>query len=151
MILPEECSQLLIGTMIVDNAKRPAQSITEAAPQLPILCRYQRPHIREKRMLRRRPSRMHNRWESMPPKGTLNDYKNKQTELSCTSYQTINLVNAAAAMPLRMPVRSRDDQELPPNPSSIIDFLDEALAISEICICSNLTLTEKKLTLTKPC
>jgi hypothetical protein len=105
-------------------------------PQIPMLSRYRKPHMREKRMRRRRSARMHCRWDSIPPKGTSCDYKGKQTELY-TGYQNINLVNASAAMPLRMPVRSRDEQELQPTPSSIIDFLDEALAISEKCICAN--------------
>jgi hypothetical protein len=51
----------------------------------------------------------------------------------------MNLVHIAAAMPLRMPVRSKDDFDssihcLPKSGEqpTLIDFLDEALAISEI-------------------
>lgn len=140
-MLPEEFAYLVKETtIVVDNAKSPTYSATEAASHYPMLCRYQKPLVREKRMIRKRSSRMSNRWESAPFKPTVSECsKQDQPTTSCSSYPTMNLVHLAAAMPLRMPVRSKDDFDLPLNclpksgdQSSLIDFLDEALAISEI-------------------
>ena len=141
MMLPDEFAYLVQETIIVvDNAKRPIYSASEAASHYPMLCRYQKPLMREKRMIRKRSSRMNNRWESAPFKLNLSECsKQDQPLTSCSSYPSLNLVHLAAAMPLRMPVRSKDDFDLAHNclpksgdQASLIDFLDEALAISEI-------------------
>lgn len=142
MMLPEEFAHLAKETIIVvDNAKRPSYSATEAASHYPLLIRYQKPLVREKRMIRKRSSRMSNRWESAPIKPTVSECCSLQDQAiaSCSKYPTMNLVHLTAAMPLRMPVRSRDDFDSqqqcltkPGDQSSLINFLDEALAISEI-------------------
>ena len=142
MMLPEAFANLVNGAIIVvDNAKRPIYSATEAAPHFPLMCRYLMPLVTEKRMIRKRSSRKSNRWESAPFKPTLSEcsQRNQPSSSPCSSYPTMNLVYLAAAMPLRMPVRSKDDFDLSISSpskscdqSSLIDFLDAALAISEI-------------------
>jgi hypothetical protein len=140
MILPEEFAHLAREKIIVvDNANRPTCSATEASVQHPVLCRYQKPLMREKRMIRKRLSQMSNRWESAPLKPSIPEYSLKyQGSTSCSSCSTMHLVHLAAAMPLRMPVRSSDDCDLQQSrPSicgeqqSLIGLIDEALAISE--------------------
>ena len=141
MMLPEEFAHLVKETrIVVDNAKRPIYSATETASHYPVLCRCQKPLVREKRMIRKRSSKMSNRWESAPLKLTIADCAPQdQSTPSCASYPTMNLMHLTAAMPLRMPVRSKDDFDLQQtcfpksgDQTSLIDFLDEALAISEI-------------------
>ena len=143
MMLPEEFAYLVVNetTIVVDNAKTPTCSATEAASHYPPLCRYQKPLVREKRLIRKRSSKMSNRWESAPVKEPTISVCSLQDQAlaSCSGYPTMNLVHLTAAMPLRMPVRSKDDFDAQPHclskpgePSSLIDFLDEALAISDI-------------------
>ncbi len=142
MILPEEFAHLAKETIIVvDNAKRPTCSATEAAFQHPLLRRYQKPLMREKRMIRQRLSQMSNRWESAPLKPSTPEYSLKhQGSTSCSGCSAMRLVHLAAAMPLRMPIRSSDDCDCDLQQSrlsisgdqpSLIGLLDEALAISD--------------------
>jgi hypothetical protein len=137
MVYSEELVNLLKETsIVVDNAKRPLHSSTDSAPQYPLLRPLSKPSCREKRMRRSRSKQSFSRWESMPSK-ELSLCRIGSTEFSSSHHNdSLTLVNLPAMMPLRMPVRSSDenDSQLRMSHSSVIEFLDEALALGECCL-----------------
>jgi hypothetical protein len=143
-MFPEEIRNLLKETtIVVDNARKPIHSVTDTAVRYPGLSRYPKPSFREKRMRRSREERPSSRWESIPCK-CLSSCQRRSTELANSSYKELAFINFAAAMPLRMPVRSSDEQEWDTyatqlnDHARLIDCLDEALAISDCCLSDEL-------------
>ena len=134
------------ATIVVDNARKPLNSATENARNVyPVLCRYPKPSFRESRLRRRQGKQSSSsRWESIP--STMNSSSchppKPSPSSSCSSYNhdPLTFFHVSAATPLRMPVRSHDDwdkQSSPTNHGNLIEYLDEALAISDGCLLPN--------------